>query len=384
MIAGNAFIDYSQAMLTSGYAGTSLQDTVYSTGNSIDLIGLQEIYLVPTTFMGENEPNPNVSGTHESVVEEKLRDLFFAKSLLKSQDEVDVKEVDGKYYYYLNFKDNSAKQTYFKAIVDDDAYHTLISNKSDESTPAAYDTAREYVKNLIRVNLTDMGSFITGLENAQVDTNGSLIQTVRSASGETISATVGESTNDAVYFENLSKQYSGNYLGLRKKLVMDSNTLLENEKDNTSSVFSNLIDKTKLSELTSPYCKVENGKIKYADNGTIRSTIRLSDIAGDVKEGAIITGGNVIVDQDFSGMIFAEGMITIEGNVTLSNAISGSSVYNLLKNDENMVNILKGWSIGSDSDVEISHVQVEKFTYKDFVNIANWRNYEEKNETETK
>lgn len=393
VIAGNAYIDYSKKMLTAAYGDTTMNysgdSAYYNTGNSIDYIGAQEIYLVPTILMGEkgDEPNPNAS---ESVSVNLTADSFFGYSYLNPNMPYITKTIDGKVYYYLNFLDADSIQQYVKAVTDDAFYEELKSTETAKSSNQilaqnAFDQTHSYVSELISVNLSEMDSYITGLNNATVHSNGALVIASR---GGSQSVTASLKDRDSSYNYSADHQlFSRQYKALKRALVLDE-TLVPDSAYVDQNIYANLVDNEQLKLETGeknnnkpyhPDSSLTDGKLVYVINnsGAAISVGGTGDITDGNNEGIIIASGDVIVKKSFNGLILAGGKITVQGNVTLSNAMSGTTVRSIIERNDVLKAVLKGWSTLESNESNQSDVQIEKITYKELVQFSQWRKYEE-------
>ena len=100
VVAGRAYIDF-----------VNDSSITYTTADSLSLRGIQEIYLVPTAYMYKIGGGVVTNPTEDPVVQVDL-DEFFAYELLVAENPYNIVNLDGVYYYYLNFKSYTAQKEY--------------------------------------------------------------------------------------------------------------------------------------------------------------------------------------------------------------------------------------------------------------------------------
>lgn len=380
VLAGSAYIDFTKKQLPTSYGTTTLgagNFDAYNTGNSIDYIGAQEIYLVPTILMG-NQANPNQSA--ELTVDLSV-DSFFGFSYLDETNPYTVKNIDGMNYYYLNFKsDADTVQNYVKAVFDvGDEFTNLLNEKSDE-VQENYRETKVYVANVVQMNLSNIKSGFTGLSNANVHSNGMMIIASKARDGSVTTSLADKDASSFNYIENdsLCSQY---YKSL--SILLSQNAIpsfADEQQYRNSGVYGVLVDQVVLQEKTGEIgynpLSSTNGKLVYVvHNGNPGSPAIAVGGDGDVTEGSnegiIIASGDVIVNKDFKGLIIAGGKITINNNAKISNKMNGTTVESMVGNNQLLQSILKAWD--TEDHVNNSEVSMENMTYKDLVRISNWR-----------
>lgn len=388
----------------------------YMTGESVSLRANQEIYLVPDAFLRKKSnssqyySNPVVS-TYASDVEVTVPNSFFAKSWLTSQ-QVTTVTVNGFRYYYFDIE---------KEYVDD--YVNAIANY--DAARDGLDTVRQTMKNLLMADITELQqqSLITSGSGASIYSNGSLINAQLDVSGEidSISAkTTGSNFGlGADSFKITATDLSNRFSLITKVLyepsfysdgsdVKGDEALTSKERaiytsypstiivkgkkiniaDKTDNVFTNFInttylyDKTQLTDYTpagqtdsSPFKvyasnKTHNGGTVYIDNVNAGGHVNYTD-------GLIITDGNVVVRQNFNGLIIAGGTVSIDNSVTVTNTYKDMDAMLESLSAEDRTAVQKFFTAWSGKDAEEPKdpldYNISGITYKNIVDFANWR-----------
>lgn len=420
VLGGRAYIDY---------AGFST-DKAYTTGESVSLIGTQEMYLVPSYMMTREKivdgktvvtevSNPIVgdtTGVKVNITEKNFFGWNYLDSDLYTAREVII---GGKTvtYYYFKFKGGNgdkAVSDYTKALLDEDAYKTITDNVAASTeterkqTISEYDKCRAYIRGVIMANLSAQSSDLISTVAGTVYTNGQMINAAFKDGNNSLGLS---STNNSYVVDgnavstdgfllesmDLSNRYDllsmilampdyKNSDGTRNYLYQLGNSVvIDNESINISgyeknNVFENIVSMDDLNKLVATEAHSEvidvpgygSGVVSYITNG---KTTVIGEAPNDYDHGIIVTTGDVIVKKNFTGSIIARGTIYIEGNVTVSS--DKALVNELLSRDSALQNILNtsGSTVGGE-------VAVNDMTYKDFVDFVNWRKTENENVTE--
>ncbi len=414
VLGGRAYIDY---------VGFS-PDKAYTTGESVSLMGTQEMYLVPSYMMTRETTvdgntvvtdvsNPIVgdtTGVKVNITDKNFFGWDYLDSQLYSAKEV---KVGGKTvtYYYFRFKGGNgdkAVSDYVKALLDDNAYKeitdsvTASTETERKQTISDYDKCRAYIRGVIMANLSAQSSDLISTVSGTVYTNGQMIN-AEFKDGKNNLALSGTNNSyivdgnavstDGFILESmdLSNRYDLlsmilampeflNGDGTRNYLYkLGNSVVINNESVNISgydknNVFENIISMDDLNKLvaTEAHSEVINipnygsGVVSYITNG--KTTI-ISQEQNNYDYGIIVTTGDVIVKKNFTGTIIARGTIYIESNVTVKS--DRDLVNELLSRDSVLQDILN--TSGSTVGAEVS---VADMTYKDFVDFINWRKTE--------
>lgn len=375
LLSGNAYIDYKNG------------ETSYGTGEGLSLKGSQEIYLVPSYLM--SSANPVVGDTADVTVDINAAN-FFGYRYLNMPTPYTKRTVGGVTYYYLNFKDREAATAYVRALLDDAVYNQEVIGSlegGDYSTETAYDKSRKYVQDVVKSNLTSLGSIaeITAGNGSTISSDANLIRADK-ADGS-ITPSVGDVSGSEPDYAEEAKKLSDRYKSWTTVLSEpDPNIKLSDYAEN--NVFVNIISLEKFEALVEDgtYSREVQGYpnvLLYASNAR---TVTIDD-EGDFKnynQGIVVTTGDVVIKKSFSGTVIAGGTITIDGTaVDISNTIEGSSVEDILDmgyGDSSVQEIedFAGIFEGSAGIKDNSGISLSELTYKDFVEFVNWRkSYEE-------
>lgn len=391
VIAGRAYIDYTNRMLASMFEGTGIDGTVtppFNTGDSVGYVGAQEIYLVPTIFLDDDTTfYSNPCGVADkdkaaAIINTKMNNqTFFGYDCLDAAAPYKTVEMDGKVYFYLNFKDAAAAKEYVGRVLNDDVYNTLkdavLKNTPDSMKVAvdnAYDRSRGYVSSVLGFNISGINSYISAVNpDASIYTNGSLV--LADPSG----VSLGDDSSYA-YDRSDSVLYGMQYTTLKKVLLKNYSNASAYPAD--SNIFDNFVDRKELDN----YLANAGGANPIYDGGSILYACRVSagnklvvddsGVFNGFDSGVIVCDGDVEVAKDFTGTIFASGKITIDSGVTAANP-GDDSIFNLLNKEEHrsFAKIFKAWNdnTGGTSDKEMSGM-----TYNELVTFSTWRKYEDK------
>lgn len=393
VVAGKAYVDY--ASLTSNASP-------YSTGESVSLIGNQEIYLVPPSLMGGSNPVNTGSGITVNITNEND---FFGYDYIDPTTPYVIKTVKGddgvtRDFYYLKFINDKNAADYVKAILDDSTFNTIIAGKS-ASIKEKFESQRAYMKKLITFNAESMGSVITA-GSGNINTKSTMIA---AAPGNGINGlSYVASTSDSYDFYNDFEDLSCRYTVLTKTLYeLTTSTHMNNNLVNqmypklssySTNVYSNIIatngftsytsgnNGPKMDALTGGYkgmvlCAFDNSNTGSApliisdDTEVLPQANNATYSFKDYSGGVVVCSGNVVIKKNFNGTIIAGGTITIEDNVTVGGL---ANITDLVKTNQKFAEIFKVWNPMADSD-DSGFLDVQKMTYKDMVMISNWRKY---------
>ena len=100
------------------------------------------------------------------------------------------------------------------------------------------------------------------------------------------------------------------------------------------------------------------GDIYFVDGDT--------SVSATTKKGIIVAGGNVEVNENFTGLILAKGKVTVSGKCDVENDIV--MIKSILKNvqkDEDIKDIFKEID-------KIDSIGTEKVSMSDYVSYKNW------------
>ncbi len=388
----------------------------YMTGESVSLRANQEIYLVPDAFLKKKSnssqyySNPVVS-TYTDDVNVTIPDSFFAKAWLTPQMVTTV-TVNGFRYYYFDIE---------KQYVDD--YVNAIANYN--AAVDGLDVYRQTMRNLLMADITELQqqSLITSGSGAAIYSNGSLINAQLDVSGEvdSISAqTTGSNFglgadsfkitatdlnnrfslitkvlyepsfysdgSDVKGNEALTSKERAIYSSYPSTIIVDGKKI--NIADKTDNVFTNFINTTYLYEKTNiadyvPAGQTASSPFKvYASNKTHNGgTIYIDNInaGGHVNytDGLIITDGNVVVRQNFNGLIIAGGTVSIDNSVTVTNTYKNMDNMLASLSSDDKTAVQKFFTAWSGKDVEEPKdpldYNISGITYRNIVDFTNWR-----------
>lgn len=311
MLAGNAYVGDSKVFM----------------GESLTVKSNQIAYLVPEScMMGASNPMTaemrtemlkGVAGETEQNQEVNFRNQL----LLRVQTDVsgDVEQVvqmlskDGLYYYYMQFSSPKAANQYFAAH-----YQSPASDK---------------IKNYLQYYVEDQEVKIN--TDAKLESNGNILvydENGISAIGDSIGEGMTDISQDSKTAGQLA-DYQDIFYALNTNLSMDyaSLTNMQRARD---TVYGNLFNSAthwrRYNRMEVYYDWYEDGESNIAyvyDNaGGITQKVSMakkkakSSAGGTLK--ILIVSGNVIIDEDFDGLILCGGYATIKpssaGQINLS------------------------------------------------------------------
>lgn len=312
MLAGNAYVGDSKVFM----------------GESLTVKSNQIAYLVPEScMMGASNPMTAEMRTEmlNAVAGETERDQevnFRNQILLRVQTDVsgDVEQVvqmlskDGLYYYYMQFSSPKAANQYFTAH-----YQSPASDK---------------IKNYLQYYVEDQEVKIN--TDAKLESNGNILvydENGISAIGDSIGEGMTDLSQDSKTASQLAN-YQDIFHALNTNLSLDyaSLTNMQRARD---TVYGNLFNSAthwrRYNRTQVYYDWYEDGESNIAyvyDNAGVGITQKISTAKKQAKSSAggtlkiLIVSGNVIVDEDFDGLILCGGYATIKpssaGQINLS------------------------------------------------------------------
>ncbi len=380
----------------------------YMTGESLSFKGNQELYLVPSDYVGvgykKDVANPMPEDTWDELLaaaeadsEVKVVDMsgFFAQSesLLDSTNPYEIKYVDGLVYLYLNFNSNASRAQYISDV--------LAGVKAPELTAKL----KKYTSELLSEDVAVSGS-VNIKEGGQIYTAGALMET----SGGNVNSQVGTSYDGNLGTDVLAVNSMD--LGNRFTIMTQLLTPLPFEVDGSTYVVSNTTDALEEilkyyvagAELDPATTATENivdwglvasdgyndDTAMYSLQGTT-SALKLTKVAKDgdvviptdINGGIVVATGDVTVQADFTGIIIAQGNINIKGDATVTTdellveqLLTFEFQFNEGANTEEVPyrNYFYAYKSVGDGSEEI---KIESLGYDDMVGLNNWRKYDD-------
>lgn len=406
-------------MILGGHAYIEVGDDYYTTGESLAFKGDQEIYLVPSEYLGKNfgtpVSNPMPESTWENlkaaaaVADSEVEicdvDGFFAEEAgYLSAMPYTVKKVEDRIYLYLNFTDKDAAAKYVKDV----------ANGTNGAPASLKQLLNQYTASLFG----DTGKAIINSEGGQIFTKGALLTTSGGSTGIKDSTSssvldnwVGANTNASLgndefvltsldlknrytIFTHLlaSMPWTDSYTG-KKYIVNDVDSALWQNKNyvvngnelTTTSIFDTIIDRGLLASQeynpTGAYIQYPEGTnyIKIAVNGNF-------SVPTVCNGGVIVATGDVEVKGDFEGLIIAGGDIIITNDATIkTNAAFVEELITVeigFRDTDEEAEVafreyFNAYKHAASEDGSREEVKVETVDYKDIVNFNNWRKYED-------
>ena len=408
VLGGRAYIDYN-----------SIADP-YRMGQSVALKGDQEVYLVPETYLSQVVRETDIDGiTRElpkgvynpvainkritwtgrtadiyagtgnveefPVIINLSADNFFGYQYLNPTEPFRIVTKEYRNYIYLNFIDQfnvDHSLEYFNAIF---AETEVADNLK---------TSRDYMRSLIHRNLVELKqeSVITGANSGTTtfNINGALINAATAESTAADMATM--SAYDLGKFTAIKNDMSNRYTLIYKTLVTLPEQLQYITFPTEAVVGSQKVSFADVKDNTTPYSYYINEEAvsKYIANGGTSTLgyrnemlngnrIYVSQNSNETytvegTSGVIVTKGNVILKNDFNGLILAEGKITLQGNASLDNSKTSGILDNNkdLRDCFNLASTRAGSGAG-ESQFQAFNSNLLNVKYQDMLTFENWR-----------
>lgn len=398
VLGGHSYISYSSDP-TDGYM----------TGESLSFTGNQEVYLIPSQYIGvgykQALANPMPVTVWEQIKTQsatdttiKLVDMTgfypYANGLLDATKPYEIKQIGsdstGLVYVYLNFKDKASATAYFNAVV-------------AGSVPEASDTLKKYAQEILGAGTVDIN--IGDL--SKLYTSGAITE----ASGANV--TVGAAgTMTAATFATSSINYENRYKILSHLLVdlpftvngveyivddvdealLELKTFVCSGTEFMQDATVNIVDWSLVSSKgyndgTDTYLL---DSVEVGEAIALTKVVRDGDytLDDDVYGGVIIANGDVNVTHDFKGLIIASGTINITNNATITTNIELvekliTFEYSFIGAPDDLTetafkNYLYAYKSFGDADGSDEEIKIESLGYDDLVSIDNWRKYDDR------
>lgn len=383
-------------LLLAGKAYVKLTDDAsYITGDSMGLKGNQEIYLVPSGYLKKKtETSDGIYVANPTLKPENVAiDLsgFFAYrlGLLTTTGYVEKKDESGRTYYYLDFINRDAQNTYVKCIAKDGYLEGLFGAKKLEYTSDDI-TEKDAIKSTIEMGLArffDKNTEITLASNATVYTSGTLLQ-VTKVGGYSSTSIVDTNMNYSSVV-NAGTNAANKYKLIKSFLALDDTvdyTVFPSQVTIDESIHKIDFDNDNNPVLLSPYDRTVNkeelGKLEeniiHNDNGTIAAVIT-SKAAGQgssytipagVTNGVVLGYGvDIVVSSNFEGLIITNGKITVKGSATVTTGTNNRAELTLdVYND-----VAKYFYVFQETS---DTTKLDEVDMKQLLNFSEWRKNE--------
>ncbi len=413
----------TKKLLLGGHSYVELEENsdYYMLGEALSFKGDQEIYLVPSEYLGENYgmpiPNPMAETTWNNLnaavnaAGSKVKicnlDKFFAKTkgYLDSTTPYTVKKTGDLVYLYLNFsnKANAAKYVYDVAT-GKDYVPNYLEKLLDQYTANLFEDSSVVIKDEAKDSLYTKGTLLTTNNKKTDSLNGDGSSELNNWTGAT---SIGLSGLGNDRFALTSLDLSNRYSILthlladipwidddtnKQYIVNDVDSALWQKKNyivsgtemSATNVFDLIVDKSMI--LANEY----NPTSSYIQYGGGRYTKVIVDgdytIPDGCTGGIVVATGSVTVQNDFTGMIIAGRHIYVNDNVNVSN--SPEIVEYLIKTevgfeggaaseDVPFSEYFYAYKHAASDDESREQVKVETVDYKDIIKVNNWRKYED-------
>ena len=356
-LAGHAFIGTKKSNLGSVSGNTVGNGKNIYTGESISIKSNQLMYLVPAECIGVNytvvdgninygkseygrnplvaSPSNGAVSPYGNIIQNPDKYALIADSIIPSalgkplsnylkynsgvpQVETIFVQTNGEtlVYFYMTFANENAANQFFKDYYAKNAegitkYADFYTNGITMANPAS----------MVRLQLAGNSMKFDGTNNAT-------------------SVQENNIDNAATKLAANGLSYSNTFEALCTKLVFNYGELtnLHAIDINDNIVFENIVDKTTMINfLTTNQASCMGAPLTYTfTNGLTKAIITNNEFTEaylyddlDSKINLIIATGDVIVDEDFKGLIIADGTITIKDGINVE--VASDAVKNALK-----------------------------------------------------
>lgn len=384
----------------------------YMTGESISVKADQEMYLVPSKFIYNNQGNPMASTAWEQLKADQQDPSkndtgaplvsisgSLTEGLLDTESPYIVKKSGNVSYLYYNFKDKASATEYVKRVLSGgdaalksnlNSYFTSVTSGVSISAGSMYSagalmqTGGGAVSNTGAANTGAVGSVTyansVGTIPTDVFTLASLNYENRYDIMKHLLVDLPETKNGVEYIVNdkeaALKEFYSNYNPSGSEL--------------TTNATANIVDYT----LVESAQYNEQQTLLLYDSGIIKTAVDKATyvVPSDVKGGIIINTGVVKLDHDFKGIIICKGNIIITNNAKVTT--DSAMVENLIKNEylfddgalneedrQKEINAFRNYFYAykeSATEGDTSEpVKIENLSYNDIVGANNWRKYDD-------
>ena len=404
MIGGYAYVD-----LLSGASQVQ-----YMTGEALSLKGSQEVYLIPSEFLGVGYNGTIMNPTSEAALTRlnnaiaqdssikvcEVPSTYFAKARgYLNETPYLEKHVNGMVYFYWNFNSKENAANYIRDVVA--GADSALLSKLKEYNEQMFNNSSVINVSTSAENIDATGIFMEtegGLPGYKVPTGASSPDVFRLSSKDL------ENRYDIItHLLTTLPWEAGN--GNARYYVTSAVTSLEQIKgisitntDLTSNViFDTIIDRDYLESVE--YNR-EAKPVKYGTSDKYFAKVAVNNrdytyVVPDgvtvgnkkISGGIIVATGDVELNHDFYGLIIAGGNIKITGGAVLTTNANLMEEFIMGKEEyyDNTVtpegyefrHYFKAYKSSATQDDSREEVKIENVDYKDFVNFNNWRKYED-------
>lgn len=322
ILAGRTFVSRNNKSTGDGVTSSVVSDIMM--GESLAVKSNQIAYLLPNEYIAAGH-NPVLDSEDRTILTENLLSSDIGKYLDSTKPYAENFNNNGYVYFYLKFKDEKSVNEYFKdyyegTSMDEDG--TAVSNKSQLD-----ERAKSYIS-------TSDGSGMKLSPNLFLIA-GNIIHNYYAAGGS--------GRQQPNYYDNTGspkqdllddgKRIGQSYVGRQLTLLPSGSTgSMRLAEGAEQLVADKIIDFTKLTEIIDKTDSKSGGRV-YAVPGDYT-------VDGTISKGIIISGGNVEVTGDFTGLILAKGKVTTSGNRTLTaDIIQTGKLMEFIKNDKDLAKL---------------------------------------------
>lgn len=363
ILAGRTFVSRNSKS-TGGVTSSVVSDIMM--GESLAVKSNQIAYMLPNEYI-KAEHNPVLESEDRTILTESLLNSDIGKYLDSTKPYAENFNNNGYVYFYLKFKDEKSVNEYFKNYYEgtsQDEDGNTVSNKSllDERAKAYISTS-----DASGMKLSPNLFLIAG----------NIIHNYYAASGS--------GKQQPNYYDNTGKpkqdllddgkRIGKSYVGMQLTLLPSG--VSENYPDGTTPATPP--DSMRLAEGVKPLVEGRiidfsklTGVIDKTDSksgGRVYATPGDYTVDGSISKGIIISGGNVEVTGDFTGLILAKGKVTANNNKNLTaDIIMTGKLMEFIKSDKDLSKIFHALN---------GTVKQDSTNLSECISYQNWKRNEE-------
>lgn len=389
LLAGNGYVDLGGA--DASYFNNDVKNTnSVRMGESIAIKGNQLAYLAPAAAIRVSNGTIVESGNPVTVKVKSGSKLSELSVYLNTQ--IGLKELGGKSLRDLGIDAGDCQKYVVQKANADGSVNVYVYMNLEASLAAKYFDARygadteKYAK-----------IFLPAVANAD-DFEDAFNKDLSDLDRVAINGNIANVANHNLEKSDVQHEvlgYQNAFKALTKKLILSYSILKEDEKKESASVFTNLIDETEFDK----FMAYKSGKAVFRTPVTEMDALLTSGdytvTAADENVRLIVAKGNVTVNADFQGLIIAKGGVIIapgknitavpeetaavfqciystvtdaEGNKTEMKNVSGDTVSPMTYFKEGEQYLLNGIASGY-----VSGTLGEQIELSDYIQFENWQ-----------
>lgn len=351
ILAGRTFVSRNNKSTGEGVTTSVVSDIMM--GESLAVKSNQIAYLLPNEYIKAGH-NPVMEDEDRTILTDNLLSSDIGKYLDSTKPYAENFNNNGYVYFYLKFKDEKSVNEYFKD------YYEGTSMDEDGNTDSNKSLLDERAKSYIS---TSDGSGMKLSPNLFLIA-GNIIHNYYAAGGS--------GRQQPNYYDNTGspkqdllddgKRIGQSYVGRQLTLLASGSTgSMRLAEGAAQLVTDKIIDFTKLTGVID--------KTDSKSGGRVYATPNDYTVDGTITNGIIISGGNVEVTSDFTGLILAKGTVTTIGNKDLkADIVQTGKLMEFIKSDKDLAEIFHALNGSAKQDPT---------SLSECISYQNWKKNEE-------